>query len=65
MIKTHLGKPDLTQAGPRGRLRKRIEYYDRDRVFHAESTSAKADLVKLTDARELARRALARKHSRD
>ena len=65
MIVAHLGKPDAAKADPRGRLRKPIQLYERERVLHAESTSAQSDLGKLTEARALAGRAAARKRSND
>ena len=64
MIKAHLGKPDAAQADPRGRLRKRIQLYDRDRVLHSEGTAACDDLGKLNEARDLARRAAAARTNR-
>lgn len=65
MIKAHLGKPDATQADPRGRLRKPIQFYARDRVLHIEGTAARDDLGKLNEARDLARRAAAVRTNRE
>jgi hypothetical protein len=65
MIKAHLGKPDATQADPRGRLRKPIQLYARDRVLPIEETAARDDLGKLNEARDLARRAVAARKSRE
>jgi hypothetical protein len=64
MIKAHLGKPDATQADPRGRLRKPIQLYARDKVLHVEGTTARDDLGKLSQARDLARRAAATRKNR-
>ena len=64
MIKAHLGKPDSTQADPRGRLRKAIQFYARDKVLHIEGTAARDDLDKLNQARDLARRAAAARTNR-
>ena len=64
MIKAHLGKPDATQADPRGRLRKAIQLYPRDKVLHIEGTAARDDLDKLNQARDLARRAAAARTNR-
>ena len=64
MIKAHLGKPDATQADPRGRLRKPIQLYARDKVLHIEGTAARNDLGKLNQARDLARRAAAARKNR-
>jgi len=63
MIKAHLGKPDATKPDPRGRLRKPIQLYARDRVLHIEGTAARDDLGKLIEARDLARRAVAARKS--
>ena len=64
MIKAHLGKPDATQADPRGRLRKAIQLYARDKVLHIEGTAARDDLDKLNQVRDLARRAAAARTNR-
>ena len=64
MIKAHLGKPDATQADPRGRLRKAIQLYARDKVLHIEGTAGRDDLDKLNQARDLARRAAAARTNR-
>ena len=64
MIKAHLGKPDATKPDPRGRLRKPILLYACDRVLHIEGTAARADLGKLNQARDLARRAAAARKNR-
>ena len=64
MIKAHLGKPDATQPDPRGRLRKPIQLYARDRVLHVEGSTARDDLGKLSQARDLARRAGAARKNR-
>ena len=61
MIETHLGKPDEMKADPKGRLRKQIKLYHQDRVQAAEGGTARADLGKLSEARDLARRAMAMK----
>ena len=58
IIKQHLGKPDDTRADPHGRLRTRIKLFAVDRVHELESGKAKADLEKISEARDLARRAL-------
>ena len=58
MIKAHLGKRDATQPDPRGRLRKPIQLYARDRVLNIEGTAARDELGKLNQARDLARRAV-------
>jgi hypothetical protein len=65
MIKAHSGKPDATQPDPRGRLRKPIQLYARDRVLHIEETAARDDLGKLIEARDLARRAVAARKNRN
>ena len=41
MVKLHLSKPDATSAAPRGRSRKPIRLYDRDRVLLIEGTAAR------------------------
>ena len=64
MIKAHLGKPDTTQPDPRGRLRKPIQLYARDRVLHIQGTAARNDLGKINQARDLARRAAAARKNR-
>jgi hypothetical protein len=64
MIKTHLGKPDATQPNPRGRLRKPIQLFGHDRVLLIEGSTARDDLGKLNEARDLARRAVAARKNR-
>ena len=61
MIETYLGKADETKADPKGRLRKSIELYRQDRVHAAEAGTAQVELGKISEARDLARRALSMK----
>ena len=56
--KQHLGKPDGVHPNPQGRLRARIKLFVVDRVHELEGGTAKADLEKISDARDLVRRAL-------
>ena len=58
IIKQHLGKPDDVHANPQGRLRARIKLFAVDRVHELEFGRAKADLEKISEARNLAKRAL-------
>ena len=55
IIKQHLGKPDGVRANRQGRLRARIKLFAVDRVHELEGGGAKADLEKISDARDLAR----------
>ena len=61
MVRMHLGKPDDLRPDPNGRLRKPIKLYSTDRVHTLEAGAAKADLGKLAEAQELAKRALSLK----
>ena len=58
IIKQHLGKPDGVRPNPHGRLRAKIKLFAVDRVHELEGGTAKADLEKTSDARDLVRRAL-------
>ena len=58
IVKQHLGKPDGVRANPQGRLRAKIKLFAVDRVHELEGGKAKADLEKISDVRDLARRAL-------
>ena len=57
IIKQHLGKPDRVTPNPHGRLRTKIKLFAVDRVHELEGGTAKADLEKISDARDLVRRA--------
>ena len=58
IIKQHLGRPDESRANSQGRLRSKIKLFAVDRVHELEGGKAKADLEKISEARDLARRAL-------
>ena len=58
IIKQHLGKPDRVRPNPQGRLRSKIKLFAVDRVHELEGGKAKADLEKISEARDLAKRAL-------
>jgi hypothetical protein len=57
IIKQHLGKPDGARTNPQGWFRARIELFAVHRVHELESGKVKADLEKISDTRDLARRA--------
>jgi len=58
MVRNHLGKPDEVRSNERSSLRKPISLYAKERVYEAEKGTAKNDLDKIREGRELAKRAL-------